>query len=530
MGLKVMLKCTPGNGSRFVEPKELVSSGVVEAGQGTCSFDNRHMFTQKVTDESSLRVVSYNILADVYAQTDLSKTVLYPYCAPYALEMDYRQNLIKKELSGAFVYLYNKGFNQGEIKQKIRIAISFYTQFTLKILNLVGFVPKLELEFGDLKLSEFRWFKERSPNAPQDRWTEAGCERVFTPSNLDMGLKVMLKCTPGNGSRFVEPKELVSSGVVEAGQGTCSFDNRHMFTQKVTDESSLRVVSYNILADVYAQTDLSKTVLYPYCAPYALEMDYRQNLIKKELSGYNADIVCLQEVDKGAFVDSLSPALDAFGLDGVFRIKKRQHEGLATYFRRSKLKLLEQYDIMLSEALMTDPLHWELLEKVSTNPSLMEKIGNRSTVLQVTVLQSLCDPSRILCAGNTHLYWHPKGEHQGKRNDFFFIVSDSLPCLVCEGSVSENHDDWPSNGPEEQIQVGLMNPFQLASACGVPAYTNYVGGFQDCLDYIFVEPHVLQVEQVIPLPGFQEVMTCMALPSVSHPSDHITLVCDLKWK
>lgn len=79
----------------------------------------------------------------------------------------------------------------------------------------------------------------------------------------------------------------------------CLFDNRHAFTAKVTDWPTVRVVSYNILADIYAQTDLSKTVLYPYCAPYALQLDYRQNLIKKELAGYNSDIICLQEVDKG---------------------------------------------------------------------------------------------------------------------------------------------------------------------------------------------------------------------------------------
>ncbi|XP_016334388.1 2',5'-phosphodiesterase 12-like, partial [Sinocyclocheilus anshuiensis] len=206
----------------------------------------------------------------------------------------------------------------GSLKYKVELNPPTFTVSELPTSLMAGFpvCPKLEMEFGELRDSEFRWFKESSPDAPQDCWMEAGCERVFTPSNLDIGLKVMLKCTPGNGSRFGEPKELVSSGVVEAGPGACSFDNRHMFTQEATGESSLRLVSYNILADIYAQTELSKTVLYPYCAPYALDMDYRQNLIKKELSGYNADIVCLQEVDKGAFVDSLSPALDAFGLDG----------------------------------------------------------------------------------------------------------------------------------------------------------------------------------------------------------------------
>ena len=39
----------------------------------------------------------------------------------------------------------------------------------------------------------------------------------------------------------------------------------------------------------------------------------------------------------------------------------------------------------------------------------------------------------------------------------------------------------------------------------------------------------VQVEQVIPLPSHQEVTTYVALPSVSHPSDHIALICDLRW-
>lgn len=94
-------------------------------------------------------------------------------------------------------------------------------------------------------------------------------------------------------------------GAVEAGPGACTFDSRHMYSVKGTERPTVRVVSYNILADVYAQTELSKNVLYPYCAPYALQLDYRQNLIKKELSGYNADIICLQEVDKGRRIRNL---------------------------------------------------------------------------------------------------------------------------------------------------------------------------------------------------------------------------------
>jgi 2',5'-phosphodiesterase len=45
------------------------------------------------------------------------------------------------------------------------------------------------------------------------------------------------------------------------------------------------VVSYNILADLYADSEVSRTQLYPYCPEYALSLDYRKQLILKELLG-----------------------------------------------------------------------------------------------------------------------------------------------------------------------------------------------------------------------------------------------------
>ena len=48
---------------------------------------------------------------------------------------------------------------------------------------------------------------------------------------------------------------------------------------------SFRVVTYNILADLYADSDFTRTTLHPYCPPYALAIDYRKQLILKELIG-----------------------------------------------------------------------------------------------------------------------------------------------------------------------------------------------------------------------------------------------------
>uniref|UniRef100_A0A3Q1IJS9 2',5'-phosphodiesterase 12 n=1 Tax=Anabas testudineus TaxID=64144 RepID=A0A3Q1IJS9_ANATE len=446
----------------------------------------------------------------------------------------------------------------GHVKYSVRRNAPTFITAELPVSLLAGFpvCPKLEIEFGNLQDCEFMWYKENEPNTSQDvGWTHVGCGRVHVPSNQDIGCKLKLCCTPKDGSRSGVSKELVSVGTVEAGPGVCTFDNRHMYTVKEVDWPVLRVVSYNILADVYAQTELSKTVLYPYCAPYALQLDYRQNLIKKELTGYNADIICLQEVDKGVFVDSLTPALDAFGLDGVFKMKEKQHEGLATFYRRSKFRLLSHHDILLSEALTSDPIHSQLLERVSANSALKDKILRRSTSLQVSVLEDLNKPGRKVCVANTHLYFHPKGgnvrlvqmgvalqhlSHVIREvapgaplifcGDFNSIPNSGVLQLVCEAVVPQQHADWSSSGPEESCSMELLSAFPpLLSACGQPAYTNYVGGFHGCLDYIFIQPESMQVEQVIPLPSHQEVTTYEGLPSVAHPSDHIALACDLRW-
>uniref|UniRef100_A0A3B3ZV42 2',5'-phosphodiesterase 12 n=1 Tax=Periophthalmus magnuspinnatus TaxID=409849 RepID=A0A3B3ZV42_9GOBI len=437
----------------------------------------------------------------------------------------------------------------GEVRYAVLRNAPTFTSAELPRSLMAGFpvCPKLQLEFGNMEDCEFTWGSRN--------WVEVGSGRVFVPSNEDIGSRLQLRCLPKDATRNGLVKELQSEGAIEAGPGTCTFDTRHLFTQQLMQWPELRVVSYNILADVYAQTELSKTVLYPYCAPYALELDYRINLIRKELSGYNADLICLQEVDKGVFEDSLIPAMDAFGFDGVFRIKEKQHEGLATFYRRTRFHLKSSHDVVLSEALGSDSLHSDLLQNLSSKPDLKEKVLQRSTSLQVSLLQDLLQPERCLCVANTHLYWHPTGgnvrlvqmgvalTHLGHVistvspgaalvfcGDFNSTPHSGVCELLTHSSVPQSHSDWFSSGLDHHCPMHLVSPFPpLLSACGTPPYTNYVGGFQGCLDYIYIQPDHMKVTQVIPLPSHEEVTTYEALPSVSHPSDHISLVCDLHW-
>lgn len=341
-------------------------------------------------------------------------------CEP-VVKLYYREEAVADDVLNVDAWQDGAVLQIGDVKYKVERNPPAFTELQLPRYIMAGFpvCPKLSLEFGDSASSVFRWYKEVQPGAaepgdgglesssrpgPSSAWTETGvAERVYTPCNADIGLRLKLHCTPGNGQRFGPSRELESVCPVEAGPGTCTFDHRHLYTKKLTEDSIIRTVSYNILADTYAQTDFSRTVLYPYCAPYALEIDYRQNLIQKELTGYNADLICLQEVDRAVFTDSLVPALEAFGLEGVFRIK--QHEGLATFYRKSKFNLLSQHDISFQEALESDPLHKDLLEKLALNPLALDKVLQRSSVLQVSTSACLL----LLTHGSGPSEWRDGG-------------------------------------------------------------------------------------------------------------------------
>jgi len=74
----------------------------------------------------------------------------------------------------------------------------------------------------------------------------------------------------------------------------------------------------------------------------------------------------------------------------------------------------------------------------------------------------------------------------------------------------------------------LRHDLDLESAAGFPAFTNYTTGFKDCLDYVLVQRARFQVLAVAPFPSEQVLSAAVALPSSVFPSDHVSVMVDLK--
>lgn len=211
---------------------------------------------------------------------------------------------------------------------------------------------------------------------------------------------------------------------------------------------SLRVVTYNILAELFATAQQ-----YPESPAWALAWPYRFQLVLTELQTVDADIICLQEVQGNHFTKQFMPALERLGYDGVFKQKTReamgeagQVDGCAMFWKTARLRAKSSFTLDYNEAALrvfgerrnaaTD--HEPLLVKsllsgaapvddsVAGTPSRhtartrsaaggekghrMLKRAMRDNVAQLVVFELLGAPARNsqVVVANTHLFWDPR--------------------------------------------------------------------------------------------------------------------------
>ncbi|XP_058824214.1 2',5'-phosphodiesterase 12-like [Topomyia yanbarensis] len=433
---------------------------------------------------------------------------------------------------------------------------------------LAGFYvypSKLELIFADKDQSDFQWFRGRMPksnNAQLIEWEMVATGYSYLVSPADVGHHLKFVCIPKTSQEVGTLSEVISATEVQAGPGQCPFEVRHLFTQsKLANQYQFRVVTYNILADTYADSDYSRTELFGYCPNYALHIDYRKQLFIKEIVGYNADIICLQEVDRKIFDLDLLPVLRLKNFDGNFKAKGNTAEGLAIFYDVNRFEALDSQGITIGECLETLEQFQGLWNQIKTNEKLAARIKARSQAVSFTLLRCRQNPLKHLLVANTHFYFHPDADHirllqggfamlyirdmyerferelQLDRAHFGIVFCgdfNSTPeCgmyrLMTERFVGDEMADWQSNEEEAVRGVTLSQPFPFQSACGCPKFTNYTIGFQACIDYIYYQCDVLRVNDVVPLPSEEELLAYDAIPSPVFPSDHVALVASLEW-
>ncbi|KAI3678190.1 hypothetical protein L6452_37474 [Arctium lappa] len=312
-----------------------------------------------------------------------------------------------------------------------------------------------------------------------ETWFEVGYAKTYTPTADDIGHVLKFECvvidletkTPiGNPNTILtarvipaptpSPRRLISISNLD-GSGNLDLDGRF------SSMGSFTVLSYNILSDSCATSDL-----YSYCPSWALSWPYRRQNLLREIVGYQADIVCLQEVQDDHFEEFFAPELDKHGYQALYKRKTAEVingsiltiDGCATFFRRDRFSHVKKYEVEFNKAAqsLTDALVPIAQKKTALNRLVKDNVA-LIVVLEAKFSNHGVDTlgkRQLVCVANTHVNVHQDLKdvklwqvHTLLKGLEKIAASANIPMLVC-GDFSS----VPGSAPHALLAIGKVDP------------------------------------------------------------------------
>ncbi|XP_024992001.1 carbon catabolite repressor protein 4 homolog 4 isoform X1 [Cynara cardunculus var. scolymus] len=327
-----------------------------------------------------------------------------------------------------------------------------------------------------------------------------------------------------------------------------------------SDGFKFRVVSYNILAQVYV-----KSSKFPYSPAPCLKWKARSSVVLDVLKSLDADILCLQELDE--YDNFYKEKVEKHGYSSIY-IKRsgRKSDGCGIFYKHKKLELIveERIDYNdLANLILDEPSRVEQKKALDTNNKEQGKtqgdLGDpndpyvrlkRDCVGIMAAFKFKNPCQHYVIVANTHLYWDPEWADvklaQAKYllsrvAQFKKMVSEKFECTpsvliagdfnsvpgdkVYEYLLSGGSMVVPLPECSEDVPVPLCSVY--AYTRGEPPFTNCTPGFTGTLDYILFSPSEgIEPVGYLELPVAESPDVKGGLPNYYHPSDHLPIGAD----
>lgn len=328
------------------------------------------------------------------------------------------------------------------------------------------------------------------------------------------------------------------------------------------NSDTFTIMSYNILCQHYATSSM-----YKYTPAWALDWDYRKNVLQEEISNLKTDIICMQEVETRAYHEFWLPFMLKRGYKGIFLSKTRSKtmndidskkvDGCATFYKSNKFVLLQKQNFEYNSVCMGS-------EKYKKTRDLFNRFMNKDNIALISFMQQQNNGEKIVII-NTHLHWDPAfndvkalqvgillEEVQEMIKKFFNISSydeiKNFSLIICGdfNSTKENavHQLFSTGTVQKHVDLkgrdygkftddGFKHNFKLKSAyeaIGELPFTNFSPNFTDVIDYIWYLSLALQVKGVLGKIDEVYVNRCIGFPNAHFPSDHIPLATKFQFK
>ncbi|KAM3736234.1 hypothetical protein ACB098_10G146800 [Castanea mollissima] len=417
-------------------------------------------------------------------------------------------------------------------------------------------------------------------------WIKVGSSNTYVPTLYDCDFRLRLHSAAVDSSlgiRLSPDNIVVTDPVIKPAhpprkmirlQNTLNLN----FNAQSSNDVVFSVLSYNILADSLSINAVG------YCPKWALAWEYRQENLLEEIIKYDADILCLQEVQCDHFENFFEPELKKLGYSVMYKKKtgaglftaeseKSTNHGCATFYHSKLFKEIMKYELEFDKEASSVVNALEPRIRFEGSHHLTSK----DNVALVVVLESLQNGSNRdafqsrICVANTHIHWS-KGHEDVTLFQVVHLVnglekiaqSQQIPLIICgdfnsrpgsdphnfvvKGSInciSEKANDplgiyqylklhhslslvsayssfLHSDGVEEQWR-------KMNSQTSEPAFTFFSDKFFGTLDYIFYTDNSLIVESLLELVD-RESIDNNGIPSPAWPSDHIALMASFRLR
>ncbi|TPX30834.1 hypothetical protein SmJEL517_g05704 [Synchytrium microbalum] len=334
----------------------------------------------------------------------------------------------------------------------------------------------------------------------------------------------------------------------------------------VAQADTFTLLCYNTLCDKYATS-----ASYGYTPSWALNWEYRKEILLQEILTYNADVVCLQEVEMSQYEEYFRDQLQQHGdYESVFWPKSRARtmseyerrgvDGCATFYKASKFSLVEKHLIEFQQIAMQRP-------EFRKTDDILNRVMIKDNIAVITLLELKETGSRVLVT-NAHLHWDPTYKdvklvqtamlmdelqrvvniyaslpsrhptHQYIANsparmpiivagDFNSLPNSGVYEFLSSAHVSQGHVDFGTYVYGPYTSEGLTHRMSLKSAyshVGELDFTNYTPTFKGVIDYIWYSTNSLVVTGLLSNVDRDYVARNVGFPNWHHPSDHVPLV------
>ncbi|KAI9274074.1 Endonuclease/exonuclease/phosphatase [Helicostylum pulchrum] len=337
------------------------------------------------------------------------------------------------------------------------------------------------------------------------------------------------------------------------------------------DQDKFTVLCYNILCEKYATSQV-----YGYTPSWALNWDYRKELIISEVLNYNADIVCLQEVAMKQYEEALGDAFkDRGDYDGVFFPKSRAKtmadkerravDGCAIFYKASKYDLIEHHLLEYNQKALQRP-------DFKASDDIYNRVMTKDNVAVMIVLENKETLARVLVV-NSHIHWDPHdadvklvqvGMLMDELDKFAskhlkppttsphgptYASTTQLPTIICgdfnslpdsgvyeflsKSTIRQDHADFGNYMYGNYTTEGLSHKLSLKStysSVGELDITNYTPGFKGTLDYIWYTNNTLDVMSLLGGVNQEYLDKVVGFPNPHFPSDHIPIMAEVRLK